>query len=435
MLTMALRRVLTPALLVAALSMTMAASSTVPAAAEEEKVLNVFNWSDYVAPDTIENFTKEPASRSITTFTIPMTILETKLTGSASPATTSCFHRPAISSPAESKAGSTASSISPRSRTPGRRSPRCSGRLATVDPGNAYALALHDGRHRRRLHQNARSTSCCRTRRSAASPMLFDPKTVKALQSCGVTVLDAPEEVLPGRALLHGQEPGERDHRRPRSGRQDGQGGARRPTATFTRRITSTISPGGDIPWRRAMPATCSRRASARRRPRTASSIGIFLPKEGTAFNIDVMAIPKDAPHPDNAHKFINYIPTPKVVADITAAVGYANAVQRPRSNSFRPRSGSDPVVFPPDDAKLYTPSLVTPAYERSAQPAVDEHQSREVMDRPTDGRRLSSGSRALRQKLRRRAARWRAYRSTSRAAISSAWSALPAPARRHCCG
>ena len=47
--------------------------------------------------------------------------------------------------------------------------------------------------------------------------------------------------------------------------------------------------------------------------------IGIFLPKEGAAFNIDVMAIPKDAPHPDNAHKFIDYLLEAKVIGAITS--------------------------------------------------------------------------------------------------------------------
>ena len=92
--------------------------------------------------------------------------------------------------------------------------------------------------------------------------------------------------------------------------------------------------------------------------------IGIFLPKEGAIFNIDVMAIPKDAPHPDNAHMFINYLLEPKVVAAITSAVGYANAV--PASRQFIPKEISeDPVVYPPPEVKLYTATLVTPKFER----------------------------------------------------------------------
>jgi putrescine transport system substrate-binding protein len=76
------------------------------------------------------------------------------------------------------------------------------------------------------------------------------------------------------------------------------------------------------------------------------------------------MAIPKDAPHPDNAHKFIDYILEPQVVAKITSAVGYANAV--PASREFISKDiESDPVVYPPEDIKLYSAPLVSAKYER----------------------------------------------------------------------
>ncbi len=76
------------------------------------------------------------------------------------------------------------------------------------------------------------------------------------------------------------------------------------------------------------------------------------------------MAIPKDAPHPENAEVFIDYILQPEVIAAITTAIGYANAV--PAARAFIPKAiTDDPVVYPPADAKLYTPALVTQKYER----------------------------------------------------------------------
>jgi putrescine transport system substrate-binding protein len=92
--------------------------------------------------------------------------------------------------------------------------------------------------------------------------------------------------------------------------------------------------------------------------------VGIFLPREGAAFNIDVMAIPADAPHPENAHKFINFILTPEIIGPITDAVGYANAV--PEADAFTdPEVLKDPAIKPGRDVVLYTPALVTDAYER----------------------------------------------------------------------
>jgi len=93
--------------------------------------------------------------------------------------------------------------------------------------------------------------------------------------------------------------------------------------------------------------------------------VDIFLPKEGTAFAIDVMAIPADAPHPDNAHAFINFLLTPKVIGPITDYIGYANAV--PAADAYTdPYVLNDPAVKPAADVRLYTSPLVTEDYERN---------------------------------------------------------------------
>ena len=61
-------------------------------------------------------------------------------------------------------------------------------------------------------------------------------------------------------------------------------------------------------------------------KPRTASTIDYAIPKEGAVMWFDFMAIPKDAPHPDAAHAFLDYILRPEVIAPISNTVSYANA-------------------------------------------------------------------------------------------------------------
>jgi len=362
MLTMALRRVLTPALLVAALSMTMAASSTVPAAAEEEKVLNVFNWSDYVAPDTIENFTKETGIKVNYDVYDSNDILETKLTVGKSgydvvfPSASPFFAR-------QVKGGLYRKLDLAKIPNAKGVDAKVLGRLATVDPGNAYGLpymmaGTGVGYIKSKIDKLLPNAPI------GSFAMLFDPKTVKALQSCGVTVLDAPEEVLPAALSYTGKNPVSVTTEDLEAAGKTVK--AARPSYRYihSSKYINDLA-GGDICVAQGYAGDLFQARKRAQEAKNGVDIGIFLPKEGTAFNIDVMAIPKDAPHPDNAHKFINYILTPKVVADITAAVGYANAV--PASLEFVPAEiRNDPVVFPPDDAKLYTPSLVTPAYERT---------------------------------------------------------------------
>jgi len=193
--------------------------------------------------------------------------------------------------------------------------------------------------------------------------LVFDPKVVTALKPCGMTLLDTPDEVLPAALIYLGRDPNSTSDADLKAA------GEVISKARSGYRYFHSSSYINDL----ANGAICVAHGyagdlfQARKRAAEAKNgvdIGIFLPKEGAIFNIDVMAIPKDAPHPDNAHMFINYLLEPKVVAAITSAVGYANAV--PASRQFIPKEISeDPVVYPPPEVKLYTATLVTPKFER----------------------------------------------------------------------
>ena len=90
------------------------------------------------------------------------------------------------------------------------------------------------------------------------------------------------------------------------------------------------------------------------------------MPKEGTIIWFDMMAIPKDAPHPNNAHAFINYIIKPEVTAAITNYVNYANgnAASLPFVDDA---VKNDPGIYPPDEvkAKLFPDLAETQEYTR----------------------------------------------------------------------
>jgi putrescine transport system substrate-binding protein len=354
MLSTFLAAALSPALLIM--------PGSAPAAAQEEKVLNVFNWSDYVAPDTIANFEKETGIKVNYDVYDSNDILETKISVGKSgydvvfPSASPFFAR-------QVKAGLYRKLDLTKIPNAKGVDPKVLERLASADPGNAYGLPYmmagtgvgYIKSKIDKLLPNAPIGSLA---------MLFDPKTVAALKGCGVTVLDAPEEVLPAAMSYTGKSPV--------SVSTDDLEAAGKTVmaARPSYRYIHSSSYINDL----ANGAICVAQGyagdlfQARKRAQEAKNgveIGIFLPKEGAAFNIDVMAVPKDAPHPDNAHKFINYLLSPKVVADITASVGYANAV--PASLEHVPAEiRNDPVVFPPQDARLYTPVLAPPAYERA---------------------------------------------------------------------
>ena len=95
--------------------------------------------------------------------------------------------------------------------------------------------------------------------------------------------------------------------------------------------------------------------------------IAFRVPREGAQFSIDMLGIPKDAPHPDNALKFIDYILRPEVIAAISDAVSYPNPnlAATPLVNAD---IRDDPGIYPPPEVrKLFYIDLPAPRdYERA---------------------------------------------------------------------
>ncbi len=73
------------------------------------------------------------------------------------------------------------------------------------------------------------------------------------------------------------------------------------------------------------------------------------IPKEGTILWFDMLAIPKDAPHPESAYAFINFVMMPEVIGEITNFKGYANA-----------NAAAQPLASVKNDPRIYpTPELL----------------------------------------------------------------------------
>jgi putrescine transport system substrate-binding protein len=108
----------------------------------------------------------------------------------------------------------------------------------------------------------------------------------------------------------------------------------------------------------------------ARNRAREAESgvdIAFRVPREGAQMSIDMLGILADAPHPDNAHAFINYILRPEIIAAITNAVSYPNP-NLAATPLVAPEIRDDPGIYPPDDVKrlLYVDLPAPRVYERA---------------------------------------------------------------------
>ncbi len=337
---------------------------SLPATAAEEKLLNVYNWSDYIAPDTIEKFTAETGIKvNYDVYDSNETLAAKLQAGQSGYDVVFPSASPFLAQ--QVKAGL----YQPLDRTKitnwGSLDPAILKALQTSDPGNAHAVpymiaATGIGFNIDKLNKLLPPG----TPRDSWS-LLFDPAVVSKLKGCGVSLLDAPVEVFPAALAYLGKT------------------GASQSTEDLAAaaEVVSKIRPNiryfhsskyindlanGDICLAHGYVGDL---VQARNRAREAGrgvDIGIVIPKEGAILGVDVAAIPVDAPHPDNAHRFIDFLLRPAIIAAITNTVGYANAVL-PARPLVKKEILADPVVYPPEAvrAKEFQVPPASPDFER----------------------------------------------------------------------
>jgi putrescine transport system substrate-binding protein len=295
----------------------------VPAAgAGEEKVLNVYNWADYIAPDTIPNFEKETGIEVNYDVYDSTEVVEAKLL-SGRTGYDVVFHGFRYSS-----------RLIPigvyreldRTRLPDwdNLDPWVLTMMQAYDPGNRFGMPYMWG-----TTGFAYNVDMVRERMPDApvqsAAMLFDPAVVSKFADCGVSLLDEPTDVFPMVLLYLGLDPNSLD---PADlARAEAQLKSVRPYI----RYFSSARMINDLPNEEICVAMSwsgdYAQASARA---TEAGIDVRLaytaPVEGSMLWFDGVFIPSDAEHPDNAYRFLNYLLRPDVIADISNTLFYANA-------------------------------------------------------------------------------------------------------------
>ncbi|MCB1740089.1 MAG: polyamine ABC transporter substrate-binding protein [Gammaproteobacteria bacterium] len=329
--------------------------------ADEEKVLNVYNWSDYITEQALADFTARTGIKVNYDVYDSNEVLDAKLlTGNSGydvvfPSATPYLARQILAGAYQKLDRSALSNYA-------RIDPKVLAQMQVADPSNEYGVPYM---------MAGTGVGYNVDKVKAAAPdapigslaMLFDTAVLEKLQGCGVSVLDSPEEVFSAALAYLGLDPNSTEQAHLDKATE--LLSAARP---YYRYIHSS-SYINDL----ANGATCVAMGyagdlvQARERAREAGNgvvIDIFLPREGAAFNIDVMAIPVDAPHPGNAHAFIDHLLTPEVIGSISSAVGYANAV--PASREYMDEAmRKDPAVNPPAEIELYSFKLMDSNFER----------------------------------------------------------------------
>jgi putrescine transport system substrate-binding protein len=180
--------------------------------------------------------------------------------------------------------------------------------------------------------------------------MVFDPAVVKNFKSCGVTVLDSPSEMNDMVLAYLGKDPNSQNPEDLKL--VEATLMKIRPYIKYIHssqyiadlasgEICIAVGYNGDILQAR----------SRAEENKTGVEVKYSIPKEGTIIWFDSMAIPADAPHPNNAHTFINYMMRPEVIAEVSGATNYANG-NLAATPMVVEGVRTDPGVYPPAEVK-----------------------------------------------------------------------------------
>jgi len=335
---------------------------TADAGRAEAKVLNVFNWADYIGKDTIADFEAKTGIKVTYDTYDSNEILETKLlTGHTDydiVVPTQTFAERMI------KAGVFRKLDKSKLPNLSNMDADIMRRVAMSDPGNEYLINYMWGTtgigYNPTMVKKALGTD-----RIDSWSALFDPRIAARLAKCGITMLDAPEDVFDSVRIFQGHDPN--------SEKPEDLAEAEallmkvRPYVRYfsSSQHVNDLASGEicvSLSWSGLIYQARSRGAAAA----TPVQVDYAIPREGADIWFDIVAIPADAPHPGNAQVFLNYLMEPKVIAGVSNEIGYANgnAASLPYVNADLK---NNPLVYPPEEVRkrLFSAIAHSPEFSR----------------------------------------------------------------------
>ena len=328
-------------------------------AQDEEKILHMANWSEYIADDTLKNFEKETGIKVVYDTFDSNEILHAKLvagkTGYDLVVPSSTFVRQQIEGGLLRKLDK---SLLPNLAN---LDPVLQEKLTQADPGNQYMVNWLWGYTTVGINvDKVKAALGGKPLPEDAWDLVFKPEYLGRLKGCGVSFLDSPSEIVPLALLYLGKSV---DTKSPAD---FAAAGALlktiRPYVTLfsSAGYMNDLAAGSNclaIGWSGDLGVARRRALEAH----NGNKIQTLIPKSGSMLFFDGMVIPADAPHPHNAHKFINYILRGEVHASLSNKLNYANPNLASRA-FVRPEVASDPTVFlsAADMARMVSPAPLT---------------------------------------------------------------------------
>lgn len=328
-------------------------------AAGGEKVVNVYNWSDYISEDAIPNFTKETGIKVVYDVMDANETLEAKIMAGS---TGYDVVVPSLQFLArQAKAGVYLPIDKSKIPNYGNLDPDMMAIIAKNDANNTYGVPYLVGYTG--IGYNVDKVKAALGDIPVNTwDLVFKPEIAAKLKGCGVMALDTPTELVPIALNYLGENPNSQDPAviakaaaslKVLNANIRNFHSSEYINSLATGDVCVAIGWSGDV-WQ------------AVDRAAEGVKVDFVIPKEGAPIFFDMMAIPKDAKNTDSAYAFINYLLKPEVMAGISSYVSYANAV-KPSTPLVEESVRNNPNIYPPEEIrkKIFPLEPLTPEVSR----------------------------------------------------------------------
>ncbi len=340
------------------------ASAPAPAPNTEDKVLNIYNWPDYIAKDMIANFEKETGIKvNYQTFENNEALNAKLVAGNSG---FDIVVPGAVFAKGQIEAGLLQKLD--KSKIPNLKNldPEIMAKLTTVDPGNEYLIPwgwsfTTVGINKSKVTKALGSTPMPEN----AWDLVFNPTYTSKLKSCGIAYLDSPTEIMPPALHYIGKNAYSQDQADHKAAGEM-LAKVRKDIRLFSSTMIDDLAGGKAcvaLGWAGDINIAAGRAVENK----TGAEIVALLPKTGGLIFFDNLAVTKDAKHPNNAAAFIDYFLRPEVSAALTNELGYPTA-NKASVDQLNPeiKANKSVVLDAPVLASMVSPSAFSNAARES---------------------------------------------------------------------
>jgi putrescine transport system substrate-binding protein len=320
-------------------------------------VVHVYNWSDYIAADTLKDFEAATGIKVVYDVYDSNEIMEAKLLAGGS-GYDLVFPTAQPFAERQIQAGLYRKLDKAKLTNYGNLDPTILKPLETADPGNAHAVPYMWGTTGIGYNVEKIKARLGDDMPTDTWGLIFDPAIAARLADCGISVMDDSMEAMTAALLYLGKDPNTRDPK-------DFEAAADlfkqvRPHIRYfhSSQYINDLA-NGDLCVAHGYSGDILQARDRAEEAGKGVQVAYGVPREGAILWVDVMLIPSDAPHPDNAHTFINYLLQPQVIAAISNEVAYANA-NRAATDLVDEPIRNDPGIYPSDETRERLVSMQT---------------------------------------------------------------------------